>query len=120
MRNNGWIELAQSPIAAGFEPESIILVWHAYQGVLTEVCSRLGSNRFYTHWQPLLVEKWIAAAEQLPTKADADAQNCVISRNSFGRISVTGWHRFRLETDLECWQSPPPPPTNFRELRNRQ
>jgi len=117
MQNSGWIEVCKSPIAAGVKPETAILVWHVFQGVLTELCGKIRSNRFYTHWQPLQDDVWIASAERLPASADADEQNCVISRNAFGEISMTGWHRFSDDHTLLYWQAPPKPPMNYRELR---
>lgn len=117
MENNGWIEASKSPIAAGIEPDTTILVWHVYQGVLAVPCGRISSNRFYTHWQPIRDSEWITSEDRTPTKTDADAQNCVISRNRFDEIGMTGWHRFVEDHTLLRWQTPPKPPDNYRELR---
>lgn len=93
-----------------------ILVWHAYQGVLVVPFSHLHDNRFFLCWQEL-PEQWIATAERLPTREDADAQGAVISLNRHGEVRTLGWHQIRPSSIEEHWMPPPPPPANHIELR---
>lgn len=112
--DSGWIEIDHSPIAAPDEP---LLVWHVYSGVMVERMEQAMKNRFITHWRKIDDDAWIDARMRKPTKADADPYDCVISQNMWGEILTAGWHRFANEASLIRWQSPPGPPSNFRELR---
>ena len=112
--DNGWIEIAKHPIAAGDAP---VIVWHVYSGVMVERRDHAAANRFMTHWQEINAGAWIDAQERLPTREDADIYNCVISQNQWGDIAMAGWHRFEHEPQLLRWQHPPSPPHNFSELR---
>ena len=112
--DRGWVGIDR-PIAAGDAP---VIVWHVYSGVMVEQRDRATSNRFMTHWREIDDEAWISTRERKPTKEDADQYDCVISRNRWGDVAMAGWHRFEHETDLTHWQRTPPPPHDFRELRN--
>lgn len=114
--DNGWIGIAEHPIAAGDAP---VIVWHVYSGVMVERRDHAAANRFMTHWQEINAGAWIDAQERTPTKEDADEYDCVISQNQWGDIAMAGWHRFEHEKNLVRWQHPPSPPHNFRELRNK-
>lgn len=114
--DNGWIGISDSPIAAGEGP---VIVWHVYSGVMVEERDNATRNQFMTHWREIDTEAWIDARKRRPTKQDADAYDCVISRNKWGHVDMAGWHRFEREDSLIAWQHPPDPPDNFRELRNK-
>ena len=114
--DNGWIGIAEHPIAAGDGP---VLVWHVYSGVMVEERDHATANRFMTHWQEIDTEAWIDARQRRPTREDADAYDCVISQNKWGDVAMAGWHRFEREASLIRWQHAPEPPANFRELRNK-
>ena len=113
--DNGWISLSDSPVATHDGP---IIVWHVYSGVMVESREHALRNRFMTHWQEINTGAWIRTADRKPTKEDADIYDCVISLNKWGDVSMAGWHRFERESCLICWQRPPSPPHNFRELRD--
>lgn len=119
MNNNGWIELAHDPIAAGIDPDAYILVWHAHQGVLVYLCRNCRDNPCNSYWQEVNQSAWTDSKRRLPTKADADELDCVIARNRWGDILMAGWHRFANEDSLVSWQAPPAPPDGYLELRKR-
>ena len=111
---DGWIDAARSPIKSGIPPEQTIFVWHALQGTMTVVCAKWNENPLYSHWRRIDNDAWVLTADRMPEKADADETNCVISRNIWGEVRTTGWHRFRDERWLTAWQTPPEPPVNYR------
>lgn len=114
--DKGWIEMSNDPIAAGDERERII-VWHVYSGVMVTERRHAIENRFMTHWRTIDAGAWIESSERRPTREDADAYECVISRNKWGVVSMAGWHRFWNEDELTAWQHPPEPPDSHRELQ---
>ena len=105
-----WTGIENSPLEAGLDPESEILVWHVYQGALVEKCARYRANQFYTHWARINNRAWISTAERRPGPDDTDVQNCVIARDRWGNVSVVGWHRFEIGNEFVQWQHPPAPP----------
>lgn len=112
--DSGWIGIKNSPIAAWDGP---VIVWHVYSGVMVKQRVHAVENRFITHWREVNDEAWISVEERLPTREDADAYDCVISRDVWGGISMAGWRRFHIETGFAAWQHPPGPPENYRELQ---
>ena len=77
-------------------------------------------NSFNVYWMRIedgIVWPWINAMEKLPAKEDADAQNCVLSLNGHGEISITGYHQFGWNSGLLYWQRLPAPPSDYKELR---
>lgn len=118
MKDSGWIPNTQSPIAAGIAPDAAILIWHVFQGVMVGKCEEWKNNRFFSHWKTVGTD-WVSAKDRKPRREDADVYSCVISRNEHGEVGIAGWHRFEREPALMYWQSPPEPPADFRELRNK-
>ncbi len=112
--DSGWIDIKNSPIAAGDEP---VIVWHVHNGVMVERRDHAQRNRFVTHWREIETGAWIDAGDRKPTSKDADVYSCVISLNKCGDVSTAGWHRFWNETSLIRWQHTPEPPANYLELR---
>lgn len=110
MKGDTWTRIEDCPLVAGVEPESIILVWHSYQGAMAVPCSEYGSNRFFTHWRRVDAKAWISRKERLPGKEDSDAQNCVVARNTWGEVIMAGWHRIVHDPGFTHWQHPPDPP----------
>lgn len=116
-RNNGWIALAdQKPAEADGET---VLMWHAFQGTMPEKPGNCCRNRFYVYWQRLPQAGWQRAAERMPEKRDADEKNCVLAKDTDGRVKVTGWHQFESNPNLERWMRTPEPPDDYRELRQK-
>lgn len=110
MDGSTWIGIKHSPLDAGIGLDDVILVWHIHQGVMAVACERYRTNPFYTHWRAVDNSAWIRRAERKPGKADADPLNCVIARDRWGVITVTGWHRVDGDSNFVLWQSPPGPP----------
>lgn len=116
MAHDGWLDIADAP--AGMEDDRMILVWHAYQGVLVVPFFRLRKNRFNLLWQEL-PETWIETEQRQPTRADADVQGAVIARNIYGEVRTLGWQQVKPESIERQWAPPPPPPPNHAELRQQ-
>lgn len=45
--------------------------------------------------------------------------NCVLAKNRYDEISVTGYHQFIQNSALSRWKRLPTPPSDYRELRKR-
>lgn len=120
--NNGWISAKDRlPSQEDGDEYGYVFAWHVYQGVMLAAWNQF-RNQFYAYWMPtnhITAGLWIKATERRPTKADADAFNCVLARNVHDGIKVTGWHQFEETSTFTEWLPLPEPPSDFRELRKR-
>ena len=112
MDSNEWLELSANPA----EDERPVVVWHVFQGVMVVRAANLRKNRFNTYWMEV-PDGWIDPNDRLPTREDADTQNCVIVRTTHGDVTVRGWHQVGQNGEIVQWMRPPKPPDNYRELR---
>ena len=122
-RNNGWIHKNNRlPKAEDGDADGKVLVWHAYQGVMLTDWLACSKNPFCVYWMRTRdgIGQWTKATDRLPVEDDTDAQNCVLVKDRYGSISVTGWHQFNWNSTLTHWQRLPAPPGDYRELRKMQ
>lgn len=122
--NNGWIHgKCRLPDAADGDADGRVFVWHAYQGAMLTPWNEFDRNSFNVYWMRVsdgASAPWIAAVERLPTKEDSDALNCVLAKDMYDGISVTGFHQFGWNSALTHWQRLPAPPSDYKELRKMQ
>lgn len=122
-RNNGWIHRdVQLPTHDDGNANGLLFAWHVYQGVLLCHWNDFVKNRFNVYWMRIAddtADPWMDAMEKFPTKEDADMMNCVLAKNCYDEISVTGYHQFSQNSTLSHWKRLPTPPSDYRELRKR-
>lgn len=120
-RNNGWIHRNDRlPTKADASESGKLFAWHVYQGAILCHFSDFTKNAFHVYWMRFtdeMVEPWINAMEKLPTKEDADMMNCVLAKNRYEEVSITGYHQFHHNSALIAWKRLPTPPSDYRELR---
>ena len=116
MDNNGWKDISTCPCGDKPEDARMVLVWHVFQGFI--VCSTRDApeNRFNVYWREP-PEEWIDPHDRLPTKDDADEQNCVLIVDSHGEMRVTGWHQIQDTESAMKWAARPEPPSDYKILR---
>lgn len=120
-QNSRWIHgKSRLPSKADGDTSGKVLVWHAFQGAMLTRWNEYSSNRFNVYWMPLSALDscpWICAMEKPPTKDDADMLNCVLIKDRFGNILITGYHQFTWNSMLTHWRRLPEPPSDAKELR---
>jgi hypothetical protein len=117
MKNNGWTHRdSRMPRAADGGEYGKVYAWHAFQNAMIVRWREFRQNPFHVYWMRV-PETWIDAADRKPTKADSDAQDCVLAKDRRGDIRVTGYHQFDVDGDLTQWQILPAPPSDYKALK---
>ena len=119
MDSSGWTAFEEREPDESACLYGYLLIWHVFRGVVAEEWARRHDTPMFTHWQAMPRRGWIASADRLPGREDANIMNCVLARHEYDGIMVTGWHRFGHEKRLTHWMRTPAPPEDGAVYRKR-
>lgn len=101
---------ARQPSRADGDEAGHVIVWHMYQGAMLAHWQHC-DNSFFLYWMSareyISARAWIKAMEKPPDECDADAQGCVLVRDSHSEVRVVNRHLVCESRTFKYWLSLP-------------